>query len=358
MAKPRIFISSTFFDLRQVRADLERFIKEMGYESVRNETGSIPYGKDSKLEEYCYREISGIDILVGIIGGRFGSESQKDNYSVTQAEIKTALEQNKNVYLFIDKNVHSEYETYLINKKSKDIHYRYADDIRIYQFIEELYALPKNNVIFSFETVQDIIQFLREQWAGLLKDLLNQEQKRKEVESLSNKVNELNEVASTLQRYLENVLESVNKDSSVELIKQENKRLKEYHKSQQIRRLTYIDHLIDSHDLTLNEIVDTIKNSTSLSQIKHKLNEQSELRNGDEDGSYNCMFDFESLEDINLARELLEMPPIEITEEEKEQIESRADIDTILKRKFDTERKKLSPTMYKRNSGRSSNKGS
>ncbi len=51
MARPRIFISSTFFDLRQVRADLDRFVKELGYDTVRNETGGIPYGKDQKLEE-------------------------------------------------------------------------------------------------------------------------------------------------------------------------------------------------------------------------------------------------------------------------------------------------------------------
>ena len=40
MAKPRIFISSTYYDLRQVRADLERFIKDLGYETVLNEQGN------------------------------------------------------------------------------------------------------------------------------------------------------------------------------------------------------------------------------------------------------------------------------------------------------------------------------
>lgn len=67
MAKPRIFVSSTFYDLRQVRADLDRFIKDLGYEPVLNELGNIPYGKDDKLEEYCYKEISNVDILVSII---------------------------------------------------------------------------------------------------------------------------------------------------------------------------------------------------------------------------------------------------------------------------------------------------
>ncbi len=46
MAKPRVFISSTFYDLRQVRADIDTFIDQLGYESVRNEEGNIPYGKE------------------------------------------------------------------------------------------------------------------------------------------------------------------------------------------------------------------------------------------------------------------------------------------------------------------------
>lgn len=36
MAKPRIFISSTFYDLRQVRSDLDTFIENIGYEPLRN----------------------------------------------------------------------------------------------------------------------------------------------------------------------------------------------------------------------------------------------------------------------------------------------------------------------------------
>lgn len=34
MAKSRVFISSTFLDLRQVREYIERMIRELGHESV------------------------------------------------------------------------------------------------------------------------------------------------------------------------------------------------------------------------------------------------------------------------------------------------------------------------------------
>lgn len=74
MAKPRIFISSTYYDLRHVRASLETFVLSLGYEPILSEKGDIAYTPDIPLDESCYREAAGADILVLIIGGRYGSE--------------------------------------------------------------------------------------------------------------------------------------------------------------------------------------------------------------------------------------------------------------------------------------------
>ena len=49
MARPRVFVSSTYYDLKYVRADLQRFIENFGYDPVLNEKGHIPYGSDDKL---------------------------------------------------------------------------------------------------------------------------------------------------------------------------------------------------------------------------------------------------------------------------------------------------------------------
>lgn len=73
MAKLRIFISYTFYNLRQIRVELDKFIENLGYEPVRNEEGDILYGKEEALQNYCYKEISNIDILILIIGSRYGS---------------------------------------------------------------------------------------------------------------------------------------------------------------------------------------------------------------------------------------------------------------------------------------------
>ena len=42
MARPQVFISSTYFDLKSVREDLARFLKELGYDSIRHELGAVP----------------------------------------------------------------------------------------------------------------------------------------------------------------------------------------------------------------------------------------------------------------------------------------------------------------------------
>lgn len=213
MARPRIFLSSTFYDLRQVRTDIDIFIDTLGYEIIRNEEGEIPYGKEEALEEYCYKEIKNIDILVSIIGGRFGSESTRGHSSISQLELKTALKENKQVYIFIEKNVLSEYETYLINKEGQ-MKFRYADDIRIYQFMEEIKGLPNNNNIKGFETANEITRYLKEQLAGLFQRFLEEQTRIREFSLIQN----LEKTAQTLNK-LVNIISDENKDKDDEINK-------------------------------------------------------------------------------------------------------------------------------------------
>lgn len=183
MAKIRVFISSTFYDLEQIREDLEKFIENFGYEPVLSEKGDIPYGKEEELEEYCYKEIENCDIIVALIGGRFGSLSKYKERSITQIEIETSLKLKKQVYVFINKDVLSEFKTYLINKGNPKINYNYVDDVKIFEFIDKIYSLKKNNPIFPFDTAKDIKKVLTKQWAGLFQSFL-----RKQIED-DNKTN-------------------------------------------------------------------------------------------------------------------------------------------------------------------------
>lgn len=173
VARTRVFISSTFYDLKYIRADLELFVRELGYEPILNERGSIAYGSEEKLEEYAYQEVDLSDIVVCIIGGRYGTGSQQEPYSISQMELRRAVENGKQVYIFVEKSVHAEYGTYLMNRTTADIKYRHVDNTAVYAFLEEVEALPKNNPMASFETSRDIIEYLKLQWSGLFQRFLS-----------------------------------------------------------------------------------------------------------------------------------------------------------------------------------------
>lgn len=220
MAKPRVFISSTFYDLRQIRADIDQFLRGLGYDAIRNEEGSIPYGKDERLEEYCIQEVRHSDILISIIGGRFGSESKDEasiekyiqKSSISQRELRTAIDNQKQVYIFIDKNVSAEYQNYLLNKGNSNVNYKFVDDQRIYSFIEEIKNLGINNNIKDFETSEDITSYLREQFAGLFQRFIDDQRRVKEI----NLIAELERTSKNLNQLVE-FISNQNKDRQEEI---------------------------------------------------------------------------------------------------------------------------------------------
>lgn len=215
MARPRIFVSSTYFDLKVIREDLDRFITSFGYEPVRHERGHISYGKDEKPEAYVYREIEYCDILVSVIGGKFGTTANESEYSISQQELKKAHELGKQVYIFVDSNVHSEFKYYQANKDVAGVRYTAVNDPRVYTFLEEVYALPKGNPIFTFETGTDLTTILREQLAGLLQRLLVEESNRVQ----TSLIHELQRSLQTVDQLVKFLTESKTKgDAAVQEI--------------------------------------------------------------------------------------------------------------------------------------------
>ncbi|MDD2778201.1 MAG: DUF4062 domain-containing protein, partial [Methanocellales archaeon] len=78
MAKPKVFVSSTYYDLKHLRSSLENFIESLGFEAILSEKGNIAFTPDIPLDESCYREAGNADIFVIIIGGRYGSEASRE----------------------------------------------------------------------------------------------------------------------------------------------------------------------------------------------------------------------------------------------------------------------------------------
>lgn len=287
MAKPKIFISSTYYDLKHVRSSLEDFINELGYESILSESGNISYEHTVPLDTSCYKEASNADIFVLIIGGRYGSPTSNEGKtkhieffekyeSVTKEEYQTAFKKDIPIYILIEKQVYAEYQTYKKNKDNKNINYAHVDSINIFHFIDEIFDKPRNNATYQFEKHSEIKDWLREQWAGKFRDLLHQRTENQQYKSLNSKIEELSSINTSMKKYLETIMKASTKNSE-EIIKSENSR----QKNQKIIRDLYDKTTFSSFSKHLNIEEDTLieifSEATSLDKLATDLASYSNL---------------------------------------------------------------------------------
>lgn len=280
MAKPRVFVSSTYYDLKHVRAALGDFISRLGFESVMNEKGDIPYLHTTALDESCYIEVEKSDILVMIIGSRYGSQRSDekkdaedfyDKYnSVTRSEFQAAKLKNIPIYILIEKSVRSEYETYLRNKDSKDIEYAHVGSINVFEMVEEILNLTRNNATYSFENYGEIESWLRNQWSGLFKELLDRTATQEQLTSLTAQVEMLSETNQTIKRYMETILQKENTDQSRTVLSEESERLNQLEEYKKLNS-SKLASVLMNRGYTPEYLVTTIKASNSVSEFVTSL---------------------------------------------------------------------------------------
>ncbi len=195
MAVPKIFISSTYYDLRQERSAIADFIKSLGYDPVMHERAGVTYTQNETLEKDCYNEIQNCDILICIIGNHFGSSSADNNNSITMNELNAAMRDRKKIFIFIMKDVYLENTTYLKNKDNGEFMPAFADNIKIHEFIAELRQAKIKNPIIPFENTSDIIENIKLQFAGMFQRLLENEAKI----TSSTTINDLQETTDNIK---------------------------------------------------------------------------------------------------------------------------------------------------------------
>lgn len=322
MAKPRVFISSTYFDLKYIRASLDIFVDSLGFEPVLSEKGDIAYSPDRPLDESCYREVDNSDILVLIVGGRYGSEvsseSKKptkqffDRYdSITKREYQSAVEKDIPIYVLIERGVYSEYQTYIRNKDVENIKYAHVESVNVFTLIDDILLKPRNNPVHSFEKFEDIERWLRDQWAGLFRELLRKQSQQQQLAGLSAQVSELKETNETLKKYLEAVMRGVDEQETTRLIASEEKRLDEARRHEALKANHWIVHLIHSWSVNFDDAIEAIRAAVSISDFGERLSLVSGNFNAGLDNVELLLRSAGALRDFNEARALLEMPAIE-----------------------------------------------
>ena len=206
MAQPRVFISSTCYDLQEIRFQLRSFVEDFGFIPVMSEFGDIFYDYQKHTQDACKDEIEKSQLFLLIIGNNYGSiyykqkEIAKNPDSVTLQEYKKAIEVDIYKHIFINKFVDYDYKNYqkALNKFiSNNIEKQELDESKIddtiltlknefkskypfpqdsykfiFNFMDVIYSLKTNNAIITYESFEDIKESLRKQWAGFMYDAI------------------------------------------------------------------------------------------------------------------------------------------------------------------------------------------
>lgn len=212
MAIPKIFVSSTCYDLQEIRLNLKNYITEFGCDSILSEFGDIFYDPAAHVQDACVEAIKQSDLFILIIGNSYGS-IYYDNHthldtpdSVTLQEFKKALSLKIPKMVFINKFVNYDYrnyrkflegkytdyysknkvtdeQKYLINseiKKEFDSKYHFCQNSYkyIFHFLDLINELKFNNSYFEFENSDDIKLNIKKQFAGYFYNSLKNTQEK------------------------------------------------------------------------------------------------------------------------------------------------------------------------------------
>lgn len=220
--EPRVFISSTFYDLRYVREELGSFVSRYGFQPLRSETGDIGYEHGKELDDSCYKAMKHSDLAILIVGGRYGSPTSSDKskvekfneyISVTRQEFNTAVNNNIPIFIFVEDGVLAEYRLYQKNKEkfketSDLVSFVSVDNINVLRFIDSIYNLS-TYAVTSFKTVDDIKMHLTKQWADMFWNYLKELRNGSKKDALSPTVNDIYCTIQSMQKMVQKIGENL-----------------------------------------------------------------------------------------------------------------------------------------------------
>lgn len=162
--------SSTFYDLLEVRQHLRRMIEdELGYRALISESSSFPIDVDATTIENCRRRVEqDADVLVLLIGRRYGSVEHRSGKSITNIEYSAARAKGIPIYAFVDRGLLVLYDA---RRTALEQHIEAfdaaVDDPRLYEFLKRV-RVTDSVWMNGFDVAEDITKTLRTQLAYLM----------------------------------------------------------------------------------------------------------------------------------------------------------------------------------------------
>ena len=138
----KVFISSTCFELLDIRAELEVLLKENGLIPILSDSITSEFGIQTGTNsiETCLVNVRECDIFLIVLSQRYGSSLQKagfEDVSATHLEYKEAVKLKKPIFMYVRDRLDSDFSTYRKTGKADGLNWVKEKDLRLFELIDE-----------------------------------------------------------------------------------------------------------------------------------------------------------------------------------------------------------------------------
>ncbi len=168
--KTRIFISSTYYDLEEIREHMSENITALGHEAVLSEFSSFPVIPSLKAIENCKHNVrENSDIFILIIGQRRGSIDSVTDRSVTNLEYETAKQNGLDIFVFVKQEILDSLQKW--KDHPNEDYSAIVDSTEVFRFTHNIQI--DQQWILPFTTSNEISEIIKNQLSVRLKELLD-----------------------------------------------------------------------------------------------------------------------------------------------------------------------------------------
>jgi len=190
--KTKIFISSTIYDLIDVRQSLRHVLKNHYEAEVRTSENIEDFGIDAlqHTNQICVARLLECDLVIAIIDREYGTSAKlpgRKSISVTRYEVQSAIESKIPIWFFVRKNTWKEWISFkefardrrgessarISNKQifvdfCKENRKHWVTNHNTFSFIDEISRLKESNWMFQFRDAGELIRTVEAQFPRFL----------------------------------------------------------------------------------------------------------------------------------------------------------------------------------------------
>ncbi|MFA5596216.1 MAG: DUF4062 domain-containing protein [Pusillimonas sp.] len=170
--KTKVFVSSTIFDLIDIRSEVFQTLTEMGFTPIMSEIweSSFKIPEFENSIEACLQNIKISDVAIFILSQRYGPSLKNAGFSdvsATELEYDEAVKNKKPIFFYIRDKLEADYTIWKRNQESQSMNLAWIkkEDFKIFLFLEKhrkLHQLnEKSNWISIFRNSIEIKEMLK-----------------------------------------------------------------------------------------------------------------------------------------------------------------------------------------------------